>query len=181
MYLVHFVGDLHQPLHVIERDNDAGGNRLAVTFFDAPTSLHMVWDIGIIEKRARDWGEYVRILERDWLPHKDIRSLQAGSPVEGALEAHAAAVQVAYVLLTDLKLGDSYYQQSLPIVDRQLALAGIRLARLLNEAFGHPGYVAAAPLRKRNVSHRTPHGRLCRSPRRGHSAGLNSLSAASIR
>jgi hypothetical protein len=148
MFLVHFVGDLHQPLHVTERDNDAGGNRVAVTFFDVPMSLHMVWDIGIIERRTRGWGEYVRLIEHDWLPGKDIRKLQRGSLVDWALEAHAAAANVAYVLPDDLKLGEAYYQQSVPTVDRQLALAGIRLARLLNEAFRHAGYIAKRPSRR---------------------------------
>jgi hypothetical protein len=49
----------------------------------------------------------------------------------------------------DLKLGEAYYQRSLPTVDRQLALAGVRLARLLNDAFGHAGYLAKpAPSRE---------------------------------
>jgi hypothetical protein len=138
-FLVHFVGDVHQPLHTIDR-NDAGGSKLAVVFFDTPMSLHMVWDVGIIDHRTYDWGEYVRILEHNWLPGKDTCALERGDPVAWALQAHAAAVNVAYVLPEDLKVGEAYYQQSLPTVDQQLALAGIRLARVLNEAFGHPRY-----------------------------------------
>jgi len=131
----------------IDRD-DEGGNKVAVTFFDAPMSLHAVWDIGLIEKRTYDWGQYVTILENNWLAGKDVRALQGGTPVDWALQAHAAAVDVAYVLPEDLKLGDAYYQRSLPTVDRQLALAGIRLARLLNEAFGHAGYAGERVLRR---------------------------------
>jgi hypothetical protein len=138
-FLVHFVGDVHQPLHTIDR-NDAGGSKLAVVFFDTPMSLHMVWDVGIIDHRTYDWGEYVRTLEHNWLPGKDTCALESGDPVVWALQAHAAAVNVVYVLPEDLKLGEAYYQQSLPIVDQQLALAGIRLARVLDEAFGHPHY-----------------------------------------
>ena len=148
MLLIHFVGDVHQPLHAIDR-NDEGGNKVAVTFFDAPMSLHAVWDIGLIEKRTYDWGQYVTMLESDWLPGKDIRALQHGTPVDWALEAHAAAVDVAYVLSADLKLGDAYYQRSLPTVDRQLALAAIRLAHLLNETFGHAGYSGERVLPRR--------------------------------
>lgn len=140
-FLVHFVGDVHQPLHAIDR-NDAGGNKLLVTFFGTPMSLHAVWDYGMIDRRTYDWGEYVEILERDWLPGKDIRALQAGTPVDWALQAHAAAVEVAYVVPKDLALSESYYQQSLPTVDQQLALAGIRLAHTLNAVFGHPDYIA---------------------------------------
>jgi hypothetical protein len=108
-----------------------------------------VWDIGLIEKRTYDWGQYVTMLETDWLPGKDIRALQHGTPVDWALEAHAAAVDVAYVLPEDLKLGDAYYQRSLPTVDRQLALAAIRLAHLLNETFGHAGYIGERVLQRR--------------------------------
>lgn len=138
MFLIHFVGDVHQPLHVADR-NDAGGSQVGVTFFDRPMSLHAVWDYGIIDKRTFDWGEYVRYLEQCWLRGKDINALQRRTPVDWALEAHRAAVDVAYVLPEDLNLGLAYYQRSLPIVDRQLALAGIRLASVLNEAFGYQG------------------------------------------
>jgi hypothetical protein len=134
MFLVHLVGDIHQPLHVADR-NDAGGNRVAVTFYGSPMSLHLVWDVGIIERRSYDWGAHVRQIEQDWLPGKNIAALQEGGPVSWALEAHKAAVEVAYDVQEDHELGDAYYQRSLPIVQRQLGLAGIRLARILNEAF----------------------------------------------
>jgi hypothetical protein len=47
-FLVHLVGDLHQPLHCGYKD-DAGGNRIRVTFFGTLTSLHAVWDTRMIE------------------------------------------------------------------------------------------------------------------------------------
>jgi hypothetical protein len=144
MYLVHFVGDVHQPLHCADR-NDAGGTKLAVTFFDTRMSLHAVWDYGIIDKRTFDWGEYVRHLEQSWLPGKDTRALTRGEPADWAWQAHTAAVDVAYVVPADLKLADAYYQRSLPVVDRQLALAGIRLARLINETFGRRGFIGNPP------------------------------------
>jgi len=131
-FLVHFVGDLHQPLHVTDRD-DAGGNKVAVTFFGTPMSLHAVWDYGIIDKHTFDWGQYVDEIERNWIAGKDLVRLQRGSPVDWALDAHKLAVDVVYVLPEDFKLGDDYYRRALPVVDRQLALAGVRLAALLNE------------------------------------------------
>ena len=143
MFLVHLVGDIHQPMHCVDR-NDAGGNHLAVTFFDKPMSLHAVWDYGIIDKHTFNWGEYVRRLEQSWFPGKEIRALQRGEPADWAWDAHLVAVEVAYVLPEDLKLADGYYRRSLPAVDRQLALAGLRLARVLNEAFGRRGFIAPA-------------------------------------
>jgi hypothetical protein len=136
MFLVHLVGDVHQPLHCTDR-NDAGGNRVTVMFFNAVSSLHMVWDVGMIEKRTYDFGEYVTTLETDWLPGKDVAALQKGDVVDWALESHQAAVTVAYGQLPpDYVLGDAYYQASRPVLDRQLAVAGLRLARLLNETLG---------------------------------------------
>ena len=136
MFLVHLVGDVHQPLHCADR-NDAGGNRLTVVFFNAASSLHMVWDVGLIEKRTFDFGEYVIALETDWLPGKDVAALRKGDPVDWALESHEAAVKVAYGQLPpDYVLGEAYYQASRPVLDRQLAVAGLRLARLLNETLG---------------------------------------------
>jgi hypothetical protein len=143
-FLVHFVGDIHQPLHSADR-NDAGGNQVAVTFFGNPMSLHAVWDYGIIDKHTFDWGEYVRELEQNWIAGKDIAALQRGTPADWAMEAHKIAIDVVYVLPEDLKLDDSYYRRALPAVDRQLALAGLRLARVLNEAFGRPGLRGKAP------------------------------------
>jgi hypothetical protein len=134
MFLVHFVGDIHQPLHCADR-NDAGGSQLPVTFFGEPTTLHLVWDVGIIERRSFDWGEHVRLIEQNWFPGKDITALQRGEPADWAWEAHRLAVEVAYVLPENHELGIEYFHRSLSTVDRQLALAGIRLARLLNETF----------------------------------------------
>jgi nuclease S1 len=156
MLLIHFIGDVHQPLHAANR-NDAGGSQLGVTFFDRPMSLHAVWDYGIIERRTFDWGEYVRYLEQCWLRGKDIDALQRGTPVDWALEAHRAAVDVAYSVPEDLKLGLPYYQKSVPIVDRQLALAGVRLAHVLNQALGYPGSLTADRQHtKRSIARRSP-------------------------
>jgi len=135
IFLVHLVGDIHQPLHCADRD-DAGGNKTAVTFFGTATNLHMVWDVGIIEKHAFDWGQHVRELEENGLIPKPSAGQQRGSVADWAWETHVAAVNVAYAIPADGALGDAYYQRSLPIVQRQLALAGIRLARILREALG---------------------------------------------
>jgi hypothetical protein len=135
-FLVHLIGDVHQPLHTIDR-HDEGGNQFTVTFFGKPMSLHAVWDFGLIEKYSFDWGEYVERIENGLLG-KPVQALQAGTPVDWAWEAHMVAVDVAYVVPEDLKLGDAYYQRVLPVIDRQLALAGIRLTRLLNEALASP-------------------------------------------
>jgi S1/P1 Nuclease len=133
MFLVHLVADVHQPLHCAERNRDQGGRLVSVTFFGHQTNLHAVWDVGILEKRSYDWGEHVRYLETEWLPGNHIVLPEQGSPLDWAVESHQAAVDVAYNVPSDLTLGEEYYGKSLRTVYRQLALAGVRLARLLND------------------------------------------------
>jgi hypothetical protein len=139
-FLVHFVGDIHQPLHTTHRIDaytkvdDQGGNKVPVTFFGTPMTLHQLWDTGLIMRTVHAWGSYVSRLEKSWFPGRDIASLAGGSPAEWALEAHRLAHDVAYDFPDSGVLGTQYLAKSTPVVDRQLALAGVRLAKLLKEA-----------------------------------------------
>jgi nuclease S1 len=144
-FVVHFVGDIHQPLHDTTgidpetETGDLGGNSIKVTFMDQKdnphdSNLHQVWDSDLILRKVYDWGEYVRLLETLWLPGKDIAALQAGDPADWANDAHRAAQDVVYNFRPDHVIDQEYYNDAIPIVDRQLALAGLRLARVLNEA-----------------------------------------------
>ena len=134
MFLVHLVADIHQPLHCAERNGDAGATAVPVKWFGENMSLHLVWDVGLIEKRTYDCGEYVRDLERDWIIANGVLGVRQGMPADWARESHKAAVDVDYALPDDLELGEEYYARSRPTVERQLTLAGVRLARILDEA-----------------------------------------------
>jgi hypothetical protein len=140
-FLVHFIGDVHQPLHATTRINpdtgtdDRGGNEIEVTFRGARSNLHAVWDSLLILHKVYDWGEYVRLLETKWLAGKDIAALQTGDPIDWANAAHKSAQLVAYNFRPDHVLDEEYYADSIVVVDQQLALGGVRLARVLNEAF----------------------------------------------
>jgi hypothetical protein len=138
-FLVHFVADVHQPLHAETRfgsdgKDDRGGNDVAVTFFDQKTNLHTVWDTSLIMHTVYNWGAYVTRLQTGWLNGRDVSALQGGTPIDWAMEAHQFAQNVAYDFPAGGVLGDEYFAKASPVVDRQLALAGIRLARLLQEA-----------------------------------------------
>ena len=125
-YLVHLVGDLHQPLHVAD-NYDAGGNRVQVTFFGKISNLHNVWDSDMIDRTGLSEDGYRKKLEAALPPR--------GDPIEGwGNESHLIARKYAYVLPLDRALGNAYYKTNLPILDRQLARAGVRLAQLLEEA-----------------------------------------------
>lgn len=66
-FLVHFVGDIHQPLHVSYTDDRGGGNGTKVTFFDEDGwNLHRVWDSGLLGRRMRGaWVEHSETLRGD--------------------------------------------------------------------------------------------------------------------
>jgi hypothetical protein len=139
-FVVHLVGDINQPLHTVGELR--GYNDLAVCYFSSPakndcvaTNLHIVWDVGLIRSTFWDWGGYVDYLETDWLPAHNDPGLDAGTPVDWALEAHRAARGIAVAGVTmDAHLGADYLAAVRPTLDRQLAVAGLRLARTLNDA-----------------------------------------------
>lgn len=140
-FLVHFVADLHQPLHTTDR-GDRGGNDVPVTFFgekvypfsEKPWNLHTVWDSGLIDQTGLSEAAYIAHLQV-WLKKRSISDLRKGTVVDWALEAHRAAVDVAYRLPKNRRLSKNYFEKSRPVMDELLAKAGVRLARILNEAF----------------------------------------------
>ena len=140
MYVVHFVGDLHQPLHVVLEDR--GGNAFPVRFAADPTrrrvidtNLHQVWDYGLIRSLVWNWGAYVTRLEEGWLRRADSAVLRAGGIADWVNESHELAVRHVYAgVERDATLGDDYIAQATPLLDRQLGAAGLRLAALLNDA-----------------------------------------------
>jgi hypothetical protein len=137
-FLVHFVADLHQPLHTTDR-GDRGGNDLPVIFFgekmrgETPWNLHAVWDGGLIDRTGfsdRAYADHLNV----WLKKRSVSDLRRGAVVDWAMESHRAAVEVVYRLPKHRKLSKDYFEKSLPVMDELLAKAGVRLARLLNEA-----------------------------------------------
>jgi hypothetical protein len=103
-------------------------------FNHKPWNLHAGWDSGILEEHDRDAHHYVERLNV-WLDSQPEGAFQDGSVVDWAMESHNIA-KTAYVLPDDRKLGEDYYRANVPIVDQQLAKAGVRLAKLLNDALG---------------------------------------------
>jgi len=141
-YLIHLVGDLHQPLHAAN-NNDRGGNDVQVEFIgetidpysQKPWNLHAVWDSGILEVRDRDPRRVVKRLNA-WLNAQPKGAFEDGSVADWAMESHDIARDHVYVLPEDRRLGEDYYRASVAVVDQQLAKAGVRLAKILNEALG---------------------------------------------
>jgi nuclease S1 len=142
-YLIHYVADLHQPLHTVQELG--GGNGLPVKFYNNPTqtslkktNLHAVWDEGIIRAQYYSWGEYAEHLDVSWIATKsnaEMARLSAGTHVDWVNEAHEYARLKAYPVEKDQILGKDYLEMAKPIVDRQLAVASLRLSKILNTIF----------------------------------------------
>jgi hypothetical protein len=133
-FLVHFVGDVHQPMHAI--GEAAGGNGIAVTEFGSTQcgrhacNLHGAWDSGLIVHTGMGRDAYVAHLEK---LISDEHLTASGSPEDWANESHGD-VRSAWVA-DGAQIDEVYYQKEIKVVDKRLALAGLRLAAVLNGAF----------------------------------------------
>jgi hypothetical protein len=136
-FIVHFVGDIHQPLHAV--GEAAGGNGIHVSFIGSTRcghhdcNLHGVWDTSMILHTGMSRDEYVQH-EEELVKSENLARLDAGTSVQWANESVYLA-QPAWVA-DGTNLDYSYYQKEIEVVDRQMALAGLRLAKLLNDTIG---------------------------------------------
>jgi nuclease S1 len=144
-FVVHFIGDVHQPLHSADRDGDGGGNAEVVKFFaDNNLKLHGIWDNQIVAKIDKTDTELASDLNSEI---SDAAKEPPATPMDWALEAYIPARDVAYhgvppepkVAKGDeapevATLGQSYQDAAAPKVRQQIARAGVRLADALRTA-----------------------------------------------
>ena len=130
--LVHFLGDLHQPMHV-GRSEDKGGNTIQVQWFGKGTNLHSVWDSKMIEEWNMSYDELADNAQD--LSKEQVKAIQKGSIVDWAHDTHKLS-KIAYESVNvgeNLKYRYSY--DHFGTVRTQLQKGGIRLAKLLNDIF----------------------------------------------
>jgi nuclease S1 len=128
-YLVHFVGDIHQPLHAGFGD-DRGGNSYQLQAFMRGSNLHAVWDTGLIKALQQENDAIVKSLLIRPLP-----KTQAVFTAAGAAEESCQIVSKPG-FYPDRLVTPTYVEGYTPIMLYQLALAGSRLAQTLNRIFG---------------------------------------------
>lgn len=144
MFVVHIVGDLHQPLHTVL--DGLGGNFHPAKYFNIWSQMHKVWDTKIIGTRmmklGKDEKKYAEWLNAQ-MNASGFGSFTQADPVVWVNNAHGKAIEDAYKLkFIDGKasgkpsLQINYYNHNVDVVEQQLKLAGARLARILNEALG---------------------------------------------
>ncbi len=130
--LVHFIGDLHQPLH-IGRAEDRGGNDIMVQWFYNDTNLHSVWDSKLINFYGMSYTELSNTLPK--IDKKIRKQLQSGTVLDWVKESRELAVDVYNSVESEENLRYRYHYVWWPTVEQQLLKGGLRLARVLNELF----------------------------------------------
>lgn len=142
-FLVHFVGDLHQPLHAADRA-DLGGNSAPATYGEVAgrNNLHKIWD-GYLAERAisTPLGEAAGLLGE--VAPDDRAAVASGSVEDWSRETWQVSRDAAYGMHAAdpcvdrdarLTLDRAMIEAAIPVVRGQIVRAGLRLARLLDEA-----------------------------------------------
>ncbi len=131
--LVHFIGDLHQPLHVGIAD-DKGGNDFQVQWFGDGTNLHTVWDTSMIEDYEMSYRELAFNTAK--LSKAELAVIKSGSVLDWVKESRMLCEDIYANTEKGEKLSYNYMYKYMDVVRSQLQKGGIRLAVILNEIFG---------------------------------------------
>lgn len=147
-FLIHFVGDLHQPLHCAD-NHDRGGNEVQVLVGADETNLHAVWDTNVVAALGQNPDQVASSLAAQIAPG-DETAWRRGSPADWANETFGIAKRVIYSALpgeggttAPIILPRDYAARERPVTAVQLERAGVRLAVMLNTALGSPVHSAA--------------------------------------
>ena len=139
-FIVHFIGDVHQPFHTLGVGR--GGNDVQVRVFGEancadegekpfPCNLHSVWDARLIARRNLDDRAYLAHLQ-ELIVDKRLAAPPAGTPAEWAEQSFRLAKEA--LLDPGANVDDGYYRRHIQVIDERIALAGVRLAAVLNRA-----------------------------------------------
>jgi hypothetical protein len=137
-FLIHFVGDVHQPLHAAD-NKDRGGNQLRVVLGRRETNMHSVWDTDVLRVLGRNGQNIAERLEEE-LAQTDTRPWQFGTAATWANESFQIAGQEIYSHVgpasssAPIILPREYLAMEENIVKAQIEKAGLRLAWVLNRA-----------------------------------------------
>jgi len=147
VFIVHFVGDIHQPLHAAggkvkdevtgEMVSDLGGNKVKVRYLGVETNLHSVWDSMLIEWGPDTVEQTVEHLLEFEMRGRPVAELQTGTVTDWINESHYAAVHEGYDIGNG-RLGAKYAQRNLGVVYERLLRGGLRLRKVLEDALGTP-------------------------------------------
>lgn len=134
-FIIHFMGDIHQPLHV-GRPDDHGGNSIRVTFEGRQTNLHSLWDSGMIMKNPKDYKQYARDLQtQSLLGGYDIPEVAFSTIIKEDMSLRRNIYDFKPVTEGPVILDANYYRANLALMNSRLLSGGKRLADMLNQIF----------------------------------------------
>ncbi len=131
-FLIHLIGDAHQPLHV-GREEDLGGNRIQVEWFRDQTNLHSLWDTKLVDFQNYSYTELAEIL--DFHDKKFNKNLTQGSLNNWLFDSYQKSEKIYAGVKSGDKLSFRYNYDYVSILEEQLLKGGLRLAKILNEIF----------------------------------------------
>jgi hypothetical protein len=168
-FLVHFVGDMHQPMHCAYRYGDMGGNMIPVnsfqgrhysfgpdTLMDYSPSIHSIWDEALVNElmEGRSSKATARALSKE-ISESQVAWWSTDDPMIWAVDSYWRARKDAYRWADGTSLpykwarpgmdltSANYIEAKLPLVREQMQKGGVRLAHALNRALD-PAYTGPA-------------------------------------
>ena len=135
MFVIHFVGDMHQPLHSSD-NGDHGGTEVHVVFHDQAYNLHSVWDGALLGRIGKEDDLFPRLSAAS-ASHR--KKFAKGTVSDWAEQAHRLAQQMVYGKLpkassgAPLTISADYERRADSLIELQIERAGARLAAVLNQ------------------------------------------------
>jgi hypothetical protein len=130
--LVHFIGDLHQPMHIGQAE-DKGGNDIQVQWFGKGSNLHRVWDSEMIDGYDMSYTELTENLPA--ISNEEKAKIMQSDLMDWVAETRETTKKVYASVQSGDKLGYNYSYDYFETVRTQLQKAGLRLAKVLNEIY----------------------------------------------
>ena len=130
-FIVHLIGDLHQPLHV-GNGSDKGGNSVRIKWFNEPSNLHSIWDSKLIDFQKLSYSEYADyiLLKED---RSKIRKWQGDDIITYIHESRDLRNQCYNYSGENLKW--EYFYNNKNLLEKRLLQGGVRLSGELNRIF----------------------------------------------
>ena len=130
--LIHFVGDIHQPMHLGNLD-DRGGNDIKIKWFGRNSNLHRLWDSDMIDNYGMSYSELAINLPN--YSEDNLNKIAKAPLMEWVNESQELAKKLYYTLPKNTNLGYRYLYDHFDTVRFQLLKGGVRLAALLDQIF----------------------------------------------
>ena len=133
-YVIHIVGDIHQPMHTGHAD-DKGGNDIKLKFRGRDTNLHSLWDSGLLDYQGLTYTEIAQQYNCG-ISRSAVRRMQAAPPAEWLWESYQASEQLYPLTPNGTEVKYDYYPAHSVLMRQRIQEAGVRLAGVLNGLLG---------------------------------------------